>query len=150
TGSGNARSPVFSPDGNQLAYSVDENGNSHIFVAPVSGGTPVVWTEGQVMDYEPAWSPDGRRLAFLREIPDRRYELRIARAPGESVRVAEIATRDGVDWSRDGSSLAVADQVAQDAPKSIFQIDPRTAAKHQITAPPRDSLGDGRPRFSPD
>jgi Tol biopolymer transport system component len=150
TGSGNARSPVFSPDGARLAYSVDGNGLSHIFAAPLPGGPAVAWTDGPVIDYEPAWSPDGHRIAFLRALPERRYELRIARSPGDSFHLAEIAARDAIDWSRDGKWIATADQVAQDAPKAIFLIDPRSGAKRQVTAPPRDSLGDGAPRFSPD
>ena len=152
TGSGNARTPMFSPDGRQLAFSVDSLGTSRIMVSPISvpvaDGLP--WTDGQSADYEPAWSPDGKRIAFLRMMPSRRFELRIATAPNQSVHLGEISGRDGVDWSPDGKWIAVADQVVPDAPKSIFLVDAESGAKRQVTIPPMGILGDLRPRFSPD
>src|ERR1017187_675766 len=152
TGSGNARTPVFSPDGRQLAYSVDYRGTSRIMVSPLSvavaDGLP--WTDGQSADYEPAWSPDGKRIAFLRLLPSRRFELRIATAPNQSVLLGEISDRDGVDWSPDGKWIAVADQVAPGAPKAVFLVDAESGARRQVTIPPMGTLGDGRPRFSPD
>ena len=152
TGSGNARSPMFSPDGRQLAYSVDKDGTSRIMVSTlsVSAADGLPWTDGQSMDYEPTWSPDGKRIAFLRVLPSFRFELRIATAPNQSVRVGEISGRDGIDWSPDGKWIAVADQVAPDAPKSIFLVDAESGAKRQVTIPPMGTLGDVRPRFSPD
>src|ERR1022692_163236 len=152
TGSGNARTPAFSPDGRQLAYSVDNHGTSRIMVSPLSvavaDGSP--WTDGQSADYEPAWSPDGKRIAFLRLLPARRFELRIATAPNQSVLLGEISDRDGVDWSPDGKWIAVADQVAPGAPRAVFLVDAASGARRQVTIPPTGILGDGRPRFSPD
>jgi Tol biopolymer transport system component len=150
TSSGNARSPVFSPDGSKLAFSVDSHGTSRIVVAALTGGAAVDWTDGHSLDYEPTWGPDGDRLAFLRRLPSGRYELRTVSSAGNSARLAEISGRDSPDWSPDGKSVAVSDQVASDAPKAIFFIDPQTGAKRQITTPPVGILGDARPRFSPD
>lgn len=156
TGSGNSRSPVFSPDGTRLAYSVDDHGASRIMVSAVAAqiAQDIPWTDGRSLDYEPAWSPDGKKIAFLRRLPGERYELRIATAPDASTKIGEISSRDGIDWSPDGTWIAVSDQVAPGAPKAIFLVDAgsesQNARRRQVTTPAAGILGDGKPRFSPD
>lgn len=55
-----ARSPAPSPDGSTLALSV----LGDIFVVPIEGGEATPVTRGQSWDRHPAWSPDGRFLAY--------------------------------------------------------------------------------------
>jgi hypothetical protein len=52
----------LSPDGTTLAFSYQ----GEIWTAPRAGGTMTLLTPGQGLDTEPAWSPDGKRIAFLR------------------------------------------------------------------------------------
>jgi Tol biopolymer transport system component len=62
---------VLSPDGGQVAYTVtsydmEENrGNADIWVMPAGGGPARRLTTSKASDGAPAWSPDGRRLAFV-------------------------------------------------------------------------------------
>jgi len=65
-GPGNDAWPVWSPDGQQVAFcSMRENGQEDVFLKPVSGGggeQPLLMQKG---DKEPdKWSPDGRFLLF--------------------------------------------------------------------------------------
>ena len=65
-GVGNDSYPVWSPDGQQVAFtSTRENGQEDVFLKPVSGGggeQPLLTQNG---DKEPdKWSPDGRFLMF--------------------------------------------------------------------------------------
>ena len=61
SGSGNPTSPVFSPDGDKLAYS--EGGD--IYTIEASGyAEPRKAVSTPSLDYVPTWSPDGRKLAY--------------------------------------------------------------------------------------
>lgn len=56
--------PHFSPDGTQIAYAADFEGNTDVYVIPVEGGQPrrLTWHPG---DDEPVgWSADGSEVAF--------------------------------------------------------------------------------------
>jgi len=54
--------PRLSPDGMNLAFSYQ----GEIWTAPRSGGTMTLLTPSEGFDTEPAWSPDGKRIAFVR------------------------------------------------------------------------------------
>jgi Tol biopolymer transport system component/tRNA A-37 threonylcarbamoyl transferase component Bud32 len=57
---GNDGSPTFSPDGGLIAFRSGRDGGG-IFVMGASGESPRRLTE---QGFEPAWSPDGRMLAY--------------------------------------------------------------------------------------
>jgi eukaryotic-like serine/threonine-protein kinase len=57
----------FTPDGQALAYVVNEHGSSNLWAQPLSGGAPRQLTDFKsdlIFDY--AWSRDGRQLALAR------------------------------------------------------------------------------------
>ena len=54
--------PRLSPDGASVAFSYQGG----IWVAPRGGGTAILLSTGEGEDTEPAWSPDGKRVAFVR------------------------------------------------------------------------------------
>src|SRR5262245_57503125 len=54
--------PRLSPDGSTIAFSYQ----GEIWTGPRTGGTMTLLTPSQGLDTEPAWSPDGKRVAFVR------------------------------------------------------------------------------------
>ena len=63
----NELSPVWSPDGEQIAFSSDRKGdwqNFEIYVMDAHGGNEQRLTENRIIDRDPSWSPDSKRIAF--------------------------------------------------------------------------------------
>ena len=71
TGAGNETDPVFSPDGTQIAFTGEYDGNADVYVMPAEGGVPKRLTWHPKGDYAVGWTPDGKRILFCssRDIP---------------------------------------------------------------------------------
>jgi len=59
------RDPIFSPDGSQIAFTGQYDGNVDVFVVPASGGEPKRVTAHPGPDVAAGWSPDGKRVLFV-------------------------------------------------------------------------------------
>ncbi len=57
-------SPRFSPDGRQIAFSVESQGTTNIYSLPIGSSQPVQLTSGAAIDTSPSYSPDGGRIVF--------------------------------------------------------------------------------------
>ena len=57
--------PKFSPDGSQIAYDANYDGNYDVFVIPSKGGVPVRVTNHGMTDRLIGWYPDGKDLLFV-------------------------------------------------------------------------------------
>jgi len=64
TTGGHEALPVFSPDGNWIAFTGQYDGNIDVFVVPAEGGEPkrLTWHPGQ--DVAVGWTPDGKKVLF--------------------------------------------------------------------------------------
>jgi dipeptidyl aminopeptidase/acylaminoacyl peptidase len=65
TGTSTDTDPAVSPDGTRVAFTRDSDQGSHVFVVPITGGTPQQISYGGTDNHFPVWSPDGREIAFV-------------------------------------------------------------------------------------
>ena len=101
--------PRFSPDGTQVLFARPDGVSTSLYRAAVLGGEARRVVEGAT---EGDWSPDGKRVAFLR----------LQSEGGQTVTVATVAAADGSEarevakvpggmraprWSPDGREIAV-------------------------------------------
>ena len=63
-------SPVWSPDGNTLAFASDRYGNFDIFTIPFSGGVPFRVTTHSAKETPWTFTPDGKKILFTARIQD--------------------------------------------------------------------------------
>ncbi len=112
----------FSPDVGQmppriayttLRYGLNDNKDLEIATAYLDGSDYRRLTDSAGNDVAPAWSPDGKRIAFLSGRDGSRSPLYVMNANGSNVKnvwrglPASLATRPV--WSPDGMHLAVRD-----------------------------------------
>ncbi|MFZ0759934.1 MAG: hypothetical protein WAM69_08305, partial [Candidatus Sulfotelmatobacter sp.] len=112
---------VFSPDGNYIYFRKAQNATNsdfNLFRAPVLGGTPQ--TVVRDIDSDIAFSPDGKRMAYIRANDPEvgKYRLLSADLAGNDEKVLQIAPTAAdfsqhLTWSPDGKQLAL----------SLFQPD---------------------------
>ena len=150
--------PAISADGSHVAFVLDKQDGrpTRIWIKSAEQDRPVVIGQAGWVYSSPAWSPDGKSLAYLRFRQDA-GELAVATAEGTRERAVTkvFKTRYGLpnhhlDWSPDGRRLAVDDTTSAEQPFSIFLVSIATGERIRVTTPPDDALGDVDPRFSPD
>ena len=86
-----------------VAYTAEAAGSRQLFTLPLRGGSPAQITASEKPVADPQWSPDGRRLAFVRE-----NEIWVVETDGSRlVRVTghPAGTKDP-RWSPDGRRIA--------------------------------------------
>jgi Tol biopolymer transport system component/DNA-binding winged helix-turn-helix (wHTH) protein len=152
---GNQGRPSFSPDGNQVAFAWggEKQNNTDIYVKMIgANGPPLRLTTDAAPDWDPAWSPDGRFIAFLQYLPTGKTAVLLMPAIGGLERkVTEISSISGRPaWSTDGSWLALSERDSETEPFALSLLSVDTGEKRRLTSPPKQSIGDFDPAFSPD
>ena len=96
---------VESPQGKQLAFSA----LTHLYTVNLSKGEPQRLTRGNAREYEPAWSPDGKWLAYVTWDDEHGYLWKVsADGRGSPIQLtSEDAYYCNPVWSPDGSSVVV-------------------------------------------
>src|SRR5437667_5244998 len=56
--------PLFSPDGSQIAFTGQYDGNTDVYVMPAAGGSPKRLTYHPGADVAVDWTPDGKQVMF--------------------------------------------------------------------------------------
>ena len=175
TTSGFESTPTLSPDGEQVAFSWEgerfpegENPNYDIWVKMVGASETRRLTTDPGDDAFPAWSPDGRLIAFRRvrsaraglTLPITTAEPSLAATlhlvsplggPDRKLSDFPAAWSSQLSWSPDGHGLAVARASSlEPRPEAgIFLISTKNGEARVLTSPQAPAF-DLHPAFSPD
>ena len=153
--------PQLSPDGNRIVFqwNGEEQDNWDIYVKELEGHGFNRLTTDPALDCCPAWSPDGRQIAFLRASGDQKILYLASPLGGGEKKVTDLGSEvrfvSGLDggrlsWSPDGKGIAFRYRQSPEKPPGIWLLSPETLQKRQMTHPDAGILGDFSPAFSPD
>jgi imidazolonepropionase-like amidohydrolase len=105
-----AADPAVSPDGKTVALSI----LGRIWLVPIEGGDAHRITGGTSWDGAPAWSPDGRFLAYAQTLPEGTDIVSRALETGTSTVVRHVqGTVPALEYTSDGSTLYFVEQRGQ-------------------------------------
>jgi len=101
--------PKFSPDGRQIAFSGQYDGNTDVFVMPSEGGEPRQLTWHPLSDRVIDWQPDGATVRFQSSRASfTRRQAQLWTVPVSGGLPRELPLPEGglSSWSPDGKQLA--------------------------------------------
>ena len=90
-----------------IAYSLIKNGLSNIWTRQVPEGKSNAVTDGKWNYYNPIWSPDGQRIAFISDKDNQPAIWAMPFAGGELTYIAAVENRNIflLKWSRNGEKI---------------------------------------------
>jgi tricorn protease len=108
SGAGNETNPAFSPDGTQIAFTGEYDGNVDVFVMPALGGVPRRLTWHPSADSVLGWTADGKRILFSspRKAYSGFYEMFSIPAEGGAPEKLPLPSGYEASMSADGQSIA--------------------------------------------
>ena len=107
-GPGIETNPIFSPDGTQIAFQGEYDGNIDVYVMPAAGGVPKRVTYHPGADTPVGWTPDGKRVVFrsARTSYSRSSHLFTISAEGGFPDEIDLPMAEYGSFSADGRRLA--------------------------------------------
>lgn len=107
-GPGIETNPMFSPDGSQIAFTGEYDGNVDVFVMPASGGTPKRLTYHPAPDRVVGWTPDGKQILFASGRSSYSSFSRLFLVPAQGGYETQLPLDRAVEgsYSPDGKKLA--------------------------------------------
>ncbi|MEO5670470.1 MAG: hypothetical protein ABIR26_07235 [Ramlibacter sp.] len=145
-----AQSPSVSPSGQELVFDADFDGHSRLWISGLDGsrlrkvssiGNPAA----AVTDLAPAWSPDGRMIAYT-SVEGSRSDIWIVQTDGAyPVKLTTNGAKNGhPTWSPDGRKIAF--ESSRDGTREIWIMNADGSQQVKVLS---SSGVDNNPKFSP-
>jgi dipeptidyl aminopeptidase/acylaminoacyl peptidase len=124
------------------------DGDNEIYSVDLATANTKQLTSNQVNDGDPAWSPDGTKIAFSSQ-RDGNYEIYVMDADGSNqIRLTESSDVDIYpDWSPDGTKIVFATVREETLARDIWVMNANGSDQHSLIRRPGN---DSEPVYSPD
>jgi len=98
-GSGTDTQPVWSPDGQLIAFVSTRDGNEEIYTMHANGTQVTRITNDGASDVSPTWTPDGKNLIFSSNRGSAGYELYAVDKNGGAAHRLSVSNGDNTEPS---------------------------------------------------
>ncbi|MGJ5814233.1 winged helix-turn-helix domain-containing protein [Paludibaculum fermentans] len=154
---GQAAGPSFSPDGSKVVFSWSgsRQDNFDLYIRSIGTQDTTRLTKAPETDYSPAWSPDGKSIAFCRGGPQAGSSIWVVSLSGGAERklidvpwTAVVGSRF-LAWSPDSRRLIFAGSLNEDKTSGLLEMEVASGATRYLTRAQAGSV-EMHPTYAPD
>ena len=132
-------SPVWSPNGQQIAFHSKQDENLEIYVMDANGSNQRNLTRHPELDGSPDWSPDSKQIAFTSSRNGEvAFNIFVMDADGRNVRqLTRLKYAVSPQWSPDGKQIAFVAALVNNG--EVYVMDANGTKRWQVSHPNPDA-----------
>jgi dipeptidyl aminopeptidase/acylaminoacyl peptidase len=145
---------TWSPDAKQVAFVSNISGRNNLWVVPAESGWPIQLTVSNQRQTSPAWSPNGRWIAYASDHDgDEQWDIfLVSPTTGQVTNLTNTPeiSEENPAWSPDSAFLAYATKPKDSSSYEIDVIDVLSKQVRHITSNTPKELANANPSWSSD